>query len=70
MKYINGKEIIEYRDDLYYIERTFPGDQIKEGYINKVKDAWNCDIVLKKTKDNKNTLLFLVKIPDAIIIDN
>ncbi len=67
---LRGLEIINYQDKLYYIYRRFPKSQIKEGFINDVKDLWRCDMVLKKKNEDDETLIFLVEIPEALIIED
>ncbi len=67
---LRGLEIINYQDKLYYIYRRFPKSQIKEGFINDVKDLWRCDMVLKKKNEDDETLIFLVEIPEAIIVED
>ena len=50
---LRGLEIINYQDKLYYIYRRFPKSQIKEGFINDVKDLWRCDMLLKKKNEDE-----------------
>jgi len=68
---INGKpgEFVNYNDKLYRIYRRISKDRIKEGFISNVKEAWHCDIVLKNKNQEEEILMFLIEIPDAIIID-
>lgn len=64
-------ETVTYQNKLYYIYRRFPKNQIKEGFINDVKELWHCDVVLKKRNGGDDeTLIFLVEIPDAIIVED
>lgn len=67
---IKGLELVNYQDKLYYIYRRIDKNRIKEGFINDVKDAWHCDIVLKKKSEEDDTLIFLVEIPDAVIVED
>ncbi len=67
---LNGLEIVTYQDKLYYVYRKFPKNRIREGFINEVKELWHCDVVLKKRNDDDETLIFLVEIPDAIIVED
>jgi ubiquitin C-terminal hydrolase len=62
-------EMVNYQDKLYWIYRKINKDRIKEGHILDVRDAWHCDTVLKTKNQEEDILLFLVEIPDAIIID-
>jgi len=66
---LRGLEIVNYQDKLYYVYRRFPKNRIKEGFINDVKELWHCDMVLKKKNEDDETLIFLVEIPDAIIVE-
>jgi len=66
---LRGLEIVNYQDKLYYVYRRFPKNRIKEGFINDVKELWHCDMVLKKKNEDDETLIFLVEIPDAVIVE-
>jgi hypothetical protein len=66
---LKGIEIVNYQDKLYYVYRRFPKSQIRDGFINDVKELWHCDVVLKKKNEEDETLVFLVEIPDAIIVE-
>jgi len=67
---LKGLEIVNYQDKLYYVYRRFSKTGIKEGFINEIKDLWHCDMVLKKRNEDDETLIFLVEISDAIIIED
>lgn len=67
---LKGVETVTYQDKLYYVYRRFPKSQIKEGFINDVKELWRCDVVLKKRNEEDETLIFLVEIPDAVIVED
>jgi hypothetical protein len=68
---LKGLEIINYQDKLYYVYRRYPKNGIKDGFINEVKELWHCDVVLKKKNEQDDeTLIFLVEIPDAVIVDS
>ena len=62
------KELIIYKDKLYYVHRYVRKDNIKDGYVNDVKEFWNCDLVLRG-KDNSETYIFLKHIEDAEIVN-
>jgi hypothetical protein len=64
-----GLELINYQDKLYYVYRRIDKNRIKEGFINDIKEAWHCDIVLKKKSEDNETLIFLIEMPDAIIVE-
>lgn len=66
---LKGIETVTYQDKLYYVYRRFPKSQIREGFINDVKELWHCDVVLKKRNDDDETLIFMVEIPDATIVE-
>jgi hypothetical protein len=61
------KELVNYQDKLYYIFRKMKPHQIKDGYINDVKENWGCDVVVKNRINNDDTLLFLIEIPELKI---
>ncbi|OQC44323.1 MAG: hypothetical protein BWX59_01982 [Bacteroidetes bacterium ADurb.Bin028] len=67
---LRGFELITYQDKLYYVFRKVNKNSIKDGHINDIKEFWRCDIVLKKRNNEDDMLLFLVEIPDAIIIED
>jgi hypothetical protein len=61
---------VNYNDKLYYVYRRISFNRIKEGFINSVKEAWHCDIVLKNKNQDVDTLIFLVEISDAVIVED
>ncbi len=63
-----NKELIKYQNKLYYVYKKLRQSQVKEGYINDVKEWWNCDVVVKSRQQNDDTLIFLREIEDAIVI--
>lgn len=65
-----GLELVNYNDKLYYVYRRISFNRIKEGFISNVKELWHCDLVLKNKKEDQETLIFLVEISDAIIVEN
>jgi len=68
---LKNLEIVNYQDKLYYIYRKYPKNGIKDGFINDVKELWHCDIVLKKKNEQDDeTLMFLVEISDANIVED
>ena len=69
MRTLRGLEIVNYQDKLYYVYRRFPKNKIKEGFINDVKELWHCDVVLKKRNEDDETLIFLIEISDAVIVE-
>lgn len=63
-------ELVNYQDKLYRLYRRINKNRIKEGFINNVKEAWHCDIVLRNKNQEDETLMFLIEISDAVIVDN
>ena len=62
-------ELVNYNDKLYQVYRKINVNRIKEGFINNVKELWHCDLVLRNKNADQETLIFLVEIPDAVIIE-
>jgi hypothetical protein len=62
-------EMINYQDKLFWVYRKINKDRIKEGHILDIRDAWHCDTVLRTKNQGEETLLFLLEISDAIIVD-
>lgn len=62
-------EMINYQDKLFWVYRKIHKDRIKEGHILDVRDAWHCDTVLKTKNQDEEMLIFLVEIPDAVIVE-
>ena len=62
------KELVNYQDKLYYIYKKMKPHQIKDGYINDIREHFRCDVVVKNRINNDDTLLFLREIPEAEIV--
>jgi hypothetical protein len=62
------KELVNYQDKLYYIYKKMKPHQIKDGYINDIREHLRCDVVVKNRINNDDTLLFLREIPEAEIV--
>ena len=62
------KELVNYQDKLYLVYIKLKPHQIKDGYINDVKDFWKCDVVVRSKQNNDDTLFFLRIIEDAEIV--
>ena len=60
-----NKELVHYQNKLFYIYKKLKQDRVKDGYVNDVKDFWNCDVVVKSRVNNDDTLLFLREIEEA-----
>ena len=63
-------DLVNYQDKLYYVHRKVDQNMIKDGFVNKVKELWQCDLVLKNKNENEDVLIFLIEISDAIIIND
>lgn len=64
-----GKELVIYRDKLYWVYKRVKQDHIKEGFVNDVKDFWKCDLVVKNKQVDAESLIFLKEIPEAELVD-
>ena len=62
-----SREFVNYQDKLYYIYKKMKPHQVKDGYMNDIKEHWRCDVVVKNRINNDDTLLFLREIPEAEI---
>jgi len=62
-----NKELVTINNNLYYIYRKVSKDSIKEGYLNELKELWDCPMVVKHNQ-NQDILLFLREIPDAELV--
>ena len=65
------KELFNFQDKLYYIERKIRETQVKPEFVNELKEYWKCDNVVKQIFKQTNEVfyLFLVEIEDAKIIE-
>lgn len=63
-----NKELVNYQDKLYYIYKKMKPHQIKDGYINDIREHFRCDVVVKNRINNDDTLLFLREISEAEIV--
>lgn len=63
-----NKELINYNDRLYWVYRKVRQTQIKENYINDVKEFWLCDLVLRTKNQEEVWLLFIREIEEAVIV--
>jgi hypothetical protein len=64
---MSSREFVNYQNKLYYIYKKMKPHQVKDGYINDVKEHWRCDVVVKNRINNDDTLLFLREIPEVEI---
>ena len=64
------KELFNFQDKLYFIERKFNESRIKQESIEDLKKYWGCDNVVRQMnrQTNENYLLFLKEIPEAEIL--
>ena len=63
-----NKELVNYQNKLYYINKKLKQDRIKDGHVNDLREYWGCDIVVKSRINNDDTLLFLNEISEAEIV--
>lgn len=63
-----NKELVNYQDKLYYIYKKMKPHQIKDGYVNDIREHFRCDVVVKNRINNDDTLLFLREISEAEIV--
>ena len=59
------REFVKYQDKLYWVYRKHKQTSIKEGYVNDLKEFWNCDVVVRNKMNNDDILLFLRLVEDA-----
>ncbi len=66
------KELLNYQDKLYFIERKMRESSIKPEFINDLKEYWECSMVLKQTnrQTNETYLFFLIEIEDAKVVED
>jgi hypothetical protein len=62
------REYVNYEDKLYWVYRKVNQSQVKEESVSELRDFWMCDIVIRNKNQNNNTLLFMRKIEEAIIV--
>lgn len=62
------KEFVNYQNNLYWVYKRISQNKIKDGYVNDVKEFWNCDVVVKHKDMNSDNLLFLRLVEDAEIV--
>ena len=62
------KEMVVYQNKLYYVYKKLRSSQIKEGYLNEVKEFWRCDVAVRNRNQNDDLLLFLREIEEATIV--
>jgi len=60
--------MVVYQNKLYYVYKKLRSSQIKEGYLNEVKEFWRCDVVVKNRIQQDENLLFLREIEEATIV--
>ena len=62
------REYVNYEDKLYWVYRKVKHYQVKEGSINDLKEFWLCDMVVRNTNQNDDTLLFMREIEEEVIV--
>ena len=68
MSLILGKELVNFQNKLYWVYRKLRQSSIKDGYINDIKEYWDCDLVVKNRQQNEEVILFLREIEDVTIV--
>jgi hypothetical protein len=63
------KDLINYKDKLYWIYRRLKQSTVKEENVQIIKDFWYCDFVLKFRNNEDDSLLFLREIPDVEVLN-
>jgi hypothetical protein len=64
-----GKELLFFKDKLYYVYRKVKQSHLMENDINDLRDFWYCDTVLRTKNQEETLLVFLREITDATIVD-
>jgi hypothetical protein len=66
-----NKELFNFQDKLYIIERKVKETQVKPEFINELKEYWGYDNVVKQTfkQTNESVYLFLTEVVDVEIIE-
>ncbi len=64
-----SKELVKYQDKLYWVYRKVKASVIKEGYVNDLKEFWDCDVAVRNRNQNDDIILFLREIPEAVLVD-
>jgi hypothetical protein len=65
-----GLELVNYNDKRYMVYRRINVNRIKPDHIIDVKKLWHCDMVLKNKNQDQETLIFLIEISDAILVED
>lgn len=63
------KEIINFQDKLFLVQRKFKESHIKSEKINEIKDLLGSTIVLRQRNGETDYLFFLVEIPEAEVVE-
>jgi hypothetical protein len=65
------KELFNFQDKLFYIDRKIKESHLHYDFINELKSFWKIDTVVKQNSKtpNEGYYLFLVEIKEAEIID-
>jgi hypothetical protein len=66
---VREKELLIFKDKLYWVYRKVKQNHINEEHINDLRDFWYCDTVLKTKNQEEVLLVFLREITDATIVD-
>jgi hypothetical protein len=63
------KEYVNYQNKLYWVYRRVKQERIKEGFVQNIKQYWDCDVVVKHRFNEDDVLLFLREIPELEVLD-
>jgi hypothetical protein len=65
------KELFNFQNKLFYIDRRVKESHISQDSINELKSIWKIDTVVRQNsrQTNESYYLFLKEIKDAEIID-
>lgn len=64
------KELFNFQDKLFYIDRRMKESSIPQNMVNELKSIWGIDTVVRQNskQTNESYYLFLKEIKDAEII--
>ena len=62
-------EYVHYQGKLYHVYRKFKFNQVKEQYIQEIKEMFLCDIVVRQRNQDNDLLIFLREVPELEILN-
>lgn len=63
-----NKELVKYQDRLFWVYRKLKSEQVKEQYVQEIRQYWGCDLVLKQKTPQGEVYLFIVEIPNLDVV--